>query len=172
MIERKGVISFRNREVTVIGSDIKPGDKAPEFEVQNQDWENVLGLAGTSGKIRIIAALPSLETSVCDTETRRFNQEASKLSEDIAILMISADLPYTQNRWCGAAGIDRVSVLSDHLKKDFGAKYGVLMKEVGILRRAVFVVDKNDTITYAEYMPAIGVEPDYDAVLAAARKLV
>lgn len=172
MIERKGVISFRNREMTVIGNDIKPGDKAPEFEVQNQEWGIVQGLASTSGKVRIIGALPSLETSVCDTETRRFNQEASKLSPDIAILMISADLPYTQARWCGAAGIDRVTVLSDQLKKDFGSKYGVLMKEVGILRRAIFVVDKNDTIAYAAYMPAIGVEPDYDAVLAAARKLI
>lgn len=172
MNERKGVISFRNREVTVIGDDLKPGVTAPEFEVQNQDWENVQGLASTAGKVRIIAAAPSLETSVCDTETRRFNLEASKLSQDIAILVISADLPYTQKRWCGAAGIDRITVLSDHLKKDFGAKYGVLMKEIGVLRRAVFVVDKNNTVTYTAYMPTIGEEPDYEAVLAAARKLV
>lgn len=172
MNERKGLITFRNRDVTIIGEDLKPGNLAPEFEVQNQDWETVHGLASTSGKVRIIAAIPSLETSVCDTETRRFNYEAANLSDDIAILVISTDLPYTQKRWCGAAGIDQVTVLSDHLQKDFGPKYGVLMKEIGVLRRAVFVVDKNDTVTYAEYMPAIGVEPDYEAVLAAARKLV
>lgn len=172
MFERKGVISFRNREVTVIGNDLKPGDPAPEFEVQNQDWEMVQGLASTTGKIRIIAAVPSLETSVCDTETRRFNLEASKLSQDITILVISADLPYTQKRWCGAAGIDRVVVLSDHMNKDFGVKYGALMKEVGVLRRAVFVVDRKNVVTYAAYMPAIGVEPDYEAVLAAASQLV
>lgn len=172
MIERKGVISFRNRDVTIIGDDLKPGNLAPEFEVQNQDWEMVKGLASTAGKVRIIAAIPSLETSVCDTETRRFNQAAAGLSEDIAILVISADLPYTQKRWCGAAGIDQVTVLSDHLIRNFGAKYGVLMKEVGVLRRAVFVVDKKGTITYSAYMPSIGDEPDYDSVLAAAKKLV
>ncbi len=172
MNERKGLITFRNRDVTIIGENLIPGNLAPEFEVQNQDWETVHGLASTAGKVRIIAAIPSLETSVCDTETRRFNFEAANLSDDIAILVISTDLPYTQKRWCGAAGIDQVTVLSDHLQKDFGPKYGVLMKEIGVLRRAVFVVDKNDNVTYAEYMPAIGVEPDYEAVLTAARKLV
>lgn len=172
MIERKGAAIFRNREVTIIGEDLKPGDRAPEFEVHNQDWEIVQGLASTANKVRIIAAIPSLETSVCDTETRRFNQEAAKLSEDIAILVISTDLPFTQKRWCGAVGIDQVTVLSDHLFKDFGAKYGVLMKEIGILRRAVFVVDKSNTLRYVAYMPAMGVEPDYDAVIAAAAKLV
>lgn len=172
MTERKGLISFRTREMTIIGDDLKPGDKAPEFEVLNQEWNIVQGLESAPGKVRIIGSLPSLETSVCDVETRRFNQEASKLSADVAILMVSADLPYTQARWCGAAGIDRVSVLSDSLKKDFGTKYGVLMKEIGILRRAIFVVDRHGTIQYAAYMPAIGVEPDYEAVLAAARKLI
>lgn len=172
MTERKGLISFRTREMTIIGDDLKPGDKAPEFEVLNQEWNIVQGLESAPGKVRIVGSLPSLETSVCDVETRRFNQEASKLSADVAILMVSADLPYTQARWCGAAGIDRVSVLSDSLKKDFGTKYGVLMKEIGILRRAIFVVDRHGTIQYAAYMPAIGVEPDYEAVLAAARKLI
>lgn len=172
MTERKGVITFRKREMTIIGDDLKIGDKAPEFEVLNQEWNIVQGLGSTAGKVRIIGALPSLETSVCDVETRRFNQEASNLSPDIAILMVSADLPYTQARWCGAAGIDRVSVLSDSLKKDFGSKYGVLMKEVGVLRRAIFVVDRHGTVQYAAYMPTIGEEPDYEAVLAAARKLL
>ncbi len=113
MTERKGIISFRNREMTIIGDDLKTGDKAPEFEVLTQNWEITQGLASALGKIRIIGSLPSLETSVCDVETRRFNQEASKLSPDIAILMISADLPFTQARWCGASGIDRVEWWAD-----------------------------------------------------------
>ena len=172
MIERKGVYTFRNRDVTVIGEDVKPGNLAAEFEVLNQDFEVVKGLESTAGKVRIIAAIPSLETSVCDRETRRFNQEAANLSKDIAILVVSADLPYTQKRWCGAAGIDQVTVVSDALNKDFGARYGVLLKEIGVFRRAIFVVDKKDTITYAAYMPVMGDEPNYEEVLAAARKLV
>jgi thiol peroxidase len=172
MIERKGVYTFRNRDVTVIGEDVKPGNLAAEFEVLNQDFEVVKGLESTAGKVRIIAAIPSLETSVCDRETRRFNQEAANLSKDIAILVVSADLPYTQKRWCGAAGIDSVTVVSDALNKDFGARYGVLLKEIGVFRRAIFVVDKKDTITYAAYMPVMGDEPNYEEVLAAARKLV
>jgi thiol peroxidase len=127
------------------------------------------GLADTAGKVRIIAAVPSLETDVCDRETRRFNQEAAALGADIVILVISTDLPFTQKRWCGAAGVDQVIVLSDHMTADFGIKYGCLIKEARILRRAVFVVDRQGKITYAAYMPALGQEPDYAAVLAAAR---
>ncbi|HWR64695.1 MAG TPA: thiol peroxidase [Bellilinea sp.] len=172
MIERKGAFTFRNREMTVIGEDVKPGNIAAEFEVLDQDFMPFKGLEGTAGKVRIIAAVPSLETSVCDRETRRFNQEAANLSKDIAILVVSTDLPYTQKRWCGAAGIDQVTVVSDALSKDFGAKYGVVLKEVGVFRRAIFVVDKKDTIAYAAYMPALGDEPNYEEVLNAARKLV
>ncbi len=172
MMERKGAFTFRNRDVTVIGEDVKPGNLAAEFEVQDQDFLPYKGLEKTAGKVRIIAAVPSLETSVCDRETRRFNQEAANLSKDIAILVISTDLPFTQKRWCGAAGIDQVTVVSDALAKDFGPKYGVFLKEVGIFRRAIFVVDKKDKIAYAAYMPALGDEPNYDEVLNAARKLV
>lgn len=171
MNERQGIFTFRGKPVTVIGDDLRTGDLAPEFEVLNQDFENFKGLEGTSGKVRIIAAVPSLETSVCDRETRRFNQEAANLSKDISILVISEDTPYTQKRWCGAAGIDQVVVLSDHLKKDFGTKYGVFLKEVGVMRRAVFVVDRENVVRYVAYMPELGVEPDYDQVLAAARAL-
>jgi len=138
----------------------------------DQDFLPFKGLERTAGKVRIIAAVPSLETSVCDRETRRFNQEAANLSQDVAILVISADLPYTQKRWCGAAGIDQVTVASDALSKGFGAKYGVLLKEVGVFRRAIFVVGKNDSIAYAAYMPVLGDEPNYEEVLNVARKLV
>ncbi len=167
-VERFGLLKFGGNDVTIIGADVEPGQTAPDFVVQTQDWREMQALAETKGKVRILAAVPSLDTPVCDRETRRFNQEAAELGEDIAILVISMDLPFAQKRWCGAAGIDQVLVLSDHLYADFGRKYGCLIKEVRVLRRAVFVVDRQDKIVYADYMPALGDEPDYEAVLAAA----
>ncbi|KAF0107376.1 MAG: thiol peroxidase atypical 2-Cys peroxiredoxin [Anaerolineaceae bacterium] len=167
--ERFGIIKFKGKDATVIGPHLKPGDPAPEFSVQTGDWSPFSGLADTQGKVRIIAAVPSLDTEVCDRETRRFNVEAASLGKDIAILVISADLPFAQKRWCGAAGVDQVTVLSDHMAADFGAQYGCLIKEARLLRRAVFVVDRAGKIAYAAYMPALGEEPDYAAVLAAAR---
>jgi thiol peroxidase len=167
--ERIGLIKFRGQDVTVLGPDLKPGTSAPEFAVQTLEWALFNGLANTSGKVRIIAALPSLDTDVCDRETRRFNQEVAALSDQIAILAISCDLPYAQKRWCGATGVDQVTVLSDHLTADFGMKYGCLIKEVRVLRRAVFVVDRKGKVTYVAYMPALGVEPNYAEVLEAAQ---
>lgn len=168
--ERFGLIKVGGKEATVIGPDLKVGETAPEFSVHANDWSLFRGLADTPGKVRIIAAVPSLDTEVCDRETRRFNQEAAALSKDIAIEVISTDLPYAQKRWCGAAGVDQVMTLSDHLSTDFGEKYGVLIKERRILRRAVFVVDRNGKLTYVAYMPQLGQEPEYAAVLDAARK--
>ena len=167
--ERFGIIKFKGQPVTVLGPDLKPGDVAPEFVVQSLDWVPFNGLADTQGKVRIISALLSLETDVCDRETRRFNQEAAALGKDIAILVVSTDLPYTQKRWCGAAGVDQVIVLSDHMHADFGTKYGCLIKEARVLRRAVYVVDRAGKIVYAAYMPALGDEPNYAEVLAAAQ---
>lgn len=172
MIERQGLLKIAGQEMTIIGNDVQVGNTAPEFFAQAQDWSVSPVLASTKGKVRIIAALPSLETSVCDRETRRFNQEATNLSEDIVIIVISTDLPYTQKRWCGAAGIDRVWVVSDHLDAEFGKAYGCLVKERRILRRAVFVIDRADKIVYAEYMPSLSDEPDYAAVLAAAQQAI
>jgi thiol peroxidase len=169
VIERPGIVKFRGQDVTVLGPDLSVGEAAPEFSVQGLDWSPFAGLADTRGKVRIIAAVPSLDTEVCDRETRRFNQEAAALGKDIAILVISTDLPFAQKRWCGAAGVDQVIVLSDHMSADFGVRYGCLIKEARILRRAVFVVDKSGKLTYAAYMPALGEEPDYAAVLAAAK---
>jgi thiol peroxidase len=168
-LERFGIVKFRGQTVTVLGPDLKSGEIAPEFLVQDSEWAPFHGLADTRGKVRIISALLSLETDVCDRETRRFNQEAAALGKDIAILVISADLPFTQNRWCGASGVDQVTVLSDHMSADFGVKYGVLIKEARVFRRAVFVVDRAGKLTYVAYMPALGVEPDYPEVLAAAK---
>lgn len=167
--ERQGLIKLAGKDATVIGDDIKVGDKAPDFTVQKQDWSVVKGLKETKRKVRIIAAVPSLDTAVCDRETRRFNEEASKLGKNIAILVISTDLPWTQKRWCGAAGIEQVTTLSDSLKTDFGKKYGCLIKEGRVLRRAVFVVDRKRVVRYAAYMPALGEEPNYEEVIAAAQ---
>ncbi len=167
--ERHGLIKFKGQDVTVVGADLKVGKPAPEFTVQTLDWALFKGLADTRGKVRIITALPSLDTEVCDRETRRFNQEAASLGSEIVILAISTDLPFAQKRWCGAAGVDQVIVLSDHLSADFGIQYGCLLKEVRILRRAAFVVNRDGVVVYAAYMPALGEEPSYPDVLAAAR---
>jgi thioredoxin-dependent peroxiredoxin len=169
-IERFGLIKFAGKEQTVVGEELKVGQKAPEFTIQKVDWSVSKGLKETRGKVRIIAAVPSLDTPTCDRETRRFNQEAANLGKDIAILVISTDLPVAQKRWCGAAGVDQVLTFSDVLKTDFGKKYGTLMKEVRLLRRAVFVVNRKGFITYAAYMAVNGDEPKYDEVLAAAQK--
>jgi thiol peroxidase len=168
-IERFGLIQVGGKDATVIGDDIQVGQVAPDFEVHALDWSIVHGLADTAGKVRILAAVPSLDTDTCDRETRRFNQEATSLGKDIVIEVISTDLPYAQKRWCGAAGVDRLVVLSDHRTAEFGEKYACLIKERRILRRAVIVVDRQDRVTYAAYMPTLGVEPNYDEVLAAAR---
>ncbi len=168
--ERCGIIQVGGKDATVIGDDVGVGSKAPDFTVQANDWSTVHGLSDTAGKVRIIAAVPSLDTEVCDRETRRFNQEAASLSKDVVIEVISTDLPYTQKRWCGAAGVEQVRTLSDHMTVNFGEKYGVLIKERRILRRAVFVVGKDDRFVYVAYMPKLGDEPDYGAVLEAAKK--
>jgi thiol peroxidase len=168
-MERTGIFQLAGKDATIVGNDIKVGQAAPDFKVHALDWSIVNGLADTAGKVRILAAVPSLETDTCDRETRRFNQEASALGRDIVIEVVSTDLPYTQKRWCGAAAIEQVMVLSDHMTAEFGEKYGCLIKERRILRRAVFVVDRQDIVVYAAYMPALGVEPNYEEVLAAAR---
>jgi thiol peroxidase len=168
-LERFGIVKFRGQDVTVLGEDVKPGQAAPEFTVQTLEWAPFHGLADTQGKVRIIAAFLSVDTDTCDRELHRFNQEAAALSKDIAILVVSNDLPFAQKRWCGAAGVNQLSVLSDHMTGEFGLKYGLLIKEARILRRAVFVVDRAGKLTYVAYMPALGEEPKYSEVLDAAR---
>jgi thiol peroxidase len=170
MLERKGLIQFHGKDATVIGEDIKVGQQAPSFKAHLQDWSYLDLLKLTRGKVRIIAAVPSLDTDVCDRETRKFNEKAAGLSKDISIIVISTDLPYAQKRWCGAAGINQVMVVSDHLKVSFGKKYGCLLKDQRILRRAIFVVDQKYKVVYVDYMKALGSEPDYQVVLAAAQK--
>jgi thiol peroxidase len=171
-MERIGLLKIADKDVTIIGPDIEVGQTAPEFTAHAQDWSFVDVLGATKGKVRIITALPSLNTGVCDTETRRFNQEAASLDPEIAIIGISNDLPYTIKNWCSAAGVDKVMVVSDHYDNNFGEKYGVLIKDRRILRRAVFVVNKEDKVVYSAYMPSLGDQPDYEEVLAAAREVL
>ena len=168
-LERSGIVKFRGQDVTVLGEDLKPGDPAPEFTVQTLDWTPFHGLADTVGKVRIIAAFLSVDTDTCDRELHQFNQAAAALGKDIAILVISNDLPFAQKRWCGATGVDQLTVLSDHMTGEFGLNYGLLIKEARVLRRAVFVADRSGKLNYVAYMPALGVEPDYSEVLNAAR---
>ena len=169
-MERKGLLKVGGTDATIIGADIEIGQQAPRFTAHTFDWKTIDVLDATVGKVRIIAAVPSLDTGVCDRETRRFNEEAAALGEDVVIVTISADLPYAQKRWCGASGVDQVMVVSDHYDVNFGEKYGCLVKERRTLRRAVFVVNRDDKVTYADYMPELGIEPNYAEVLEAARQ--
>ena len=166
---RAGLIKFAGLERTVIGDDIQVGQKAPDFLIQKNDWSLSKAFKETKRKVRIIASVPSLDTSACDRETRRFNEEAAKLGKNIVIMVVSMDLPVAQKRWCGAAGVDQVMTVSDVYKADFGKKYGTLMEEVRVLRRAVFVVDRKRIIRYAAYMPTNGEEPNYEEALAPAK---
>ena len=168
-MQRPGLMQLAGKDVTIVGPDVVVGQQAPYFTAQAQDWSLVNPLEATQSKVRIIAAMPSLATGVCDAETRRFNQEAASLSEDIVIIGITADLPYALKNWCEAAGVDKVMVVSDHLDMNFGEKYGALIKERRILRRSVFVVDKQGKVVYAAYMPVLGDQPNYEDVLAAAK---
>jgi thioredoxin-dependent peroxiredoxin len=175
-MERTGLMELSGKPATIIGADVAAGQPAPDFTAQvgawaGKDlWQELSPLAETAGKVRILAAVPSLDTNTCNIETRRFNEEAAALDNDIVIITISTDLPPAQKRWCGAAGVERVRVVSDHMATEFGERYGTLMKERRWLRRAVFVVDRAGTVVYAAYMPKNSVEPDYPAVLAAARQ--
>ena len=168
--ERFGLIQFDGVDRTVIGPDLKPGDLAPEFVAVGQDWSEVHPLRVSAGKVIVLAAVLSLETSVCDREIRRFNTEASSLGPEVEIYVISTDLPFTLKRSCVASGIDRVTTLTDQLHADFGPRYGCWVKEMRVLRRAVFVVGRDGKLTYVDYMKVFGDEPRYDDVLAAVKK--
>ncbi|MCS6845145.1 MAG: thiol peroxidase [Caldilineales bacterium] len=167
---RTDVIKLGDRWATVLGDDVQVGQVAPEFTCVGPAWEPVNPLQESRGKVIILSAVPSLDTNVCDRETRRFNEEAAKLSDDIVIYTISTDFPMAQKRWCGAAGVDKVRVVSDVLETDFGLKYGLLIKERRFLRRAVFIVDREGRLVYVNYLPSLGQEPNYDEVIAAAKQ--
>lgn len=171
MNERKGIITMKGGPLTLLGPDLKTSEKAPDCTLTANDLSPVK-LSSYKGKVIILSCVPSLDTSVCDTQTRRFNEHASSLGDDIIILTVSMDLPFAQKRWCGAAGVEKVVTLSDFNTAEFGKAYGVLVKEVRLLARAVFVVDKDMVIRYRQIVPEITTEPDYEAALSAARKLI
>jgi thiol peroxidase len=169
--ERPNATTMRGNPLTLIGPELRVGDKAPVFTARTQDLKPFT-LDDTKGKIRLFSAVPSLDTPVCDTETRRFNAEAAKLGDKVEIVTISMDLPFAQKRWCAAAGIDKIKVVSDYFDRSFSQAYGTLIKELRLSSRAVFVVDDRDTIRYLEYVPEIGDQPDYNRALSALKALL
>lgn len=160
-------ITFKGNPVTLLGTEVKVGDKAPDFTVLANDLTPVT-LSDSKGSVRLISVVPSLDTGVCDQQTRRFNEEAANL-EGIKILTISVDLPFAQKRWCGAAGIENVQTLSDHRELSFGKAYGVAIEELRLLARAIFVIDSNDVVTYVEYVSEATNHPNYEAAIEAAK---
>jgi len=171
MKERAGAVTFQGSPLTLMGQELKAGDAAPDFTVLGNDLAEVK-LSDFAPKVRILSVVPSLDTPVCDAQTRRFNAEAAALGDDVAILTISMDLPFAQKRWCAAAGIEAVKTLSDHREAAFGSAYGVLIKELRLLARAIFVVDRGGIIRHKEVVPEITSEVDYGAALAAAKALL
>jgi thiol peroxidase len=171
MQEHSGAITMKGNPLTLIGPKLSVGDSAPDIEVLDNDL-NTVKLSSFKGKVCVLSVVPSLDTPVCDMQTRKFNDEAGKLGDDVAILTISMDLPFAQKRWCGAAGVDKVATFSDHRDAAFGEAYGVLIKELRLLARAIFVVDRQGTIQYIQLVKEVTEEPDYGAVLEAVKKLV
>jgi len=168
-MERTGAVTLKGKPLTLVGPELKVGDRAPEFVCVDNDLKPV-NLAQTGKEVRIFSVVPSLDTPVCDAQTRRFNEEAAKLP-GVEIFAISMDLPFAQRRWCGAFGIDRVKMLSDHREASFGTAYGTLIKELRLESRSIFVVDRNNVIRHVEYVKEVTDFPDYEAALAVARSL-
>jgi len=155
--------------MTAIGPELKTGDKAPDFQAVDDSLKPV-DLAATGHGVRIFSVVPSLDTPVCDAQTKRFNEEAGKLP-DVSIYTVSMDLPFAHKRWCGAFGVDHVKMVSDHRSGSFGEHYGTMIKELRILSRAIFVVDQNNTIRHVEYVKEVADHPNYESALAIAKKL-
>ena len=171
MAEQKGLVTFKGNPLTLVGKEVKVGQKAPDFVVIDNNLSPVR-FSSYLGKVCIISSVVSLDTPVCDTQTRKFNEEASRLGPNVVILTISMDLPFAQKRWCGAAGVDRLQTLSDHRDASFGQAYGLLIKELRLLARAVFIVDQKGFIQYKELVKEVTNEPDYKAVLDQLKKLI
>lgn len=170
MKEFSGRVTMKGNPVTLVGNEVAVGDSAPDFTAVDTAFQPV-SLSDFRDRVTIISVVPSLDTPVCDLQTRKFNDTAVKLGADVHILTISMDLPFAQKRWCGAAGVDKLQTLSDHREADFGQKYGLLIKELRLLARAVLVVDRQGIIRYLNIVPEIAEEPDYEAVLKVVQEL-
>lgn len=169
MSERPNAVTFQGSPLTLVGPEIRIGDQAPHFKLVGNDLGDI-ECSAYHGRVRVLSVAPSLDTPICATQTRTFNKEASGLSEDVHILSISHDLPFALARFCGAEGIDRVITASDYKYHAFGEAYGVFIKELGLLARAVFVIDKDDKLAHVQYVPEVTHEPDYSTALAAVKK--
>ena len=170
MTERAGAVTFKGGPLTLVGDEPAVGERAPDFSALAGDLSEV-ALSSLRGKVCVVVTVPSLDTPVCDIEARRFNEAAGRLGEDVVVLVVSMDLPFAQARWCGAAGAADVRALSDHRDAAAGLALGVLIKELRLLARAVFVVDRAGGLSYMQIVPEVTDEPDYDAALAAVRAL-
>jgi thiol peroxidase len=168
--ERSGY-TFKGNPITLIGPEIKVGDKAPDFKA-NKDLTTQVSLNDYDGKVKLISVVPSLDTGTCDAQTRRFNVEAGKLGNKVTVLTVSMDLPFAQARWCGAAGVEHVVTLSDYKDASFGVAYGVLIKELRLLMRSIFILDANNTVQYVEYLSEMTNPPDYDKAIEALSKIL
>lgn len=168
MEKRTDVITFVGNPMTLVGKEVKVGDKAPDFTLLDNGLA-VKTLKDYEGKVKIFSVVPSLDTGVCDAQTRWFNQNATALSDDVVVLTVSMDLPFAQKRWCGAAGVENVVTLSDHKDASFGTNYGFLIEELRLLTRGIVVVDKNDKVTYVEYVPEVTNAVNFDAAVEAAK---
>ena len=171
MEKRTGVVTFAGNPIALLGKEVKVGDKAPTFTL----LDNGLGektLADYAGKVKVISVVPSLDTGVCDAQTRWFNQNVSKLGDNVVVLTVSVDLPFAQKRWCGAAGIDQVETLSDHRDLSFGENYGFILEGLRLLSRGIVVIDKDDVVRYVEYVPEVTSAVNFDAAEAATKELV
>lgn len=169
--ERTGVITFKGNPMTLYGPELKVGDPAPYFNVVDTGLQPVTR-DDAKGKIQLITAVPSIDTPVCDSMTRKFNEEAAQLPDQVVVYTVSLDLPFAQKRWCGAAGIEKIRLLSDYQDRTFGLNYGVLIRELKLLARSIFVLDPEEKIAYLEIVPEVTGEPDYAAALAAVKKLL
>ncbi len=169
MADRKGMVTLKGNPMTLTGKEVKVGEAAPDCTLVANDLSEVK-LSSFKGKRTILLTMPSLDTGICDMETKRFNQEAAKLGPDVKILAVSMDLPFTQKRWCGAAGVQNVQTLSDHRNSEVGTNFGVLIKELKLLARSIFVIDSKGKIQYTQLVKEVATEPDYNAVIEAVKK--
>lgn len=168
--ERNSIVTFKGNPATLLGPDIQVGDQAPDFSVVDNALQPIT-LSSNLGKVQLITVVPSLDTPVCDTMTRKFNEKAAQLPESVVVLTVSVDLPFAQKRWCGNAGIEKIRTVSDYQERSFGLNYGLLLKELKLLARAVYIIDKAGKVAYREIVKEVTAEPDYDAALAMATKL-
>lgn len=166
-MERTAATTLMGNPMNLTGPELKAGDTAPDFHATDLSMKAVT-LIDTGNGVRIFSVVPSLDTPVCDAQTKRFNEEMEKLP-DLTVYTISADLPFAQKRWCAAFGVDRVKMLSDHKEMSFGQNYGTLIGDLRIESRAIFVVDKENKIRYAEYVKEVADHPNYEAALSAAK---